>query len=64
MKGNLSRRIEGLEQRDGKGKDIIVFWSGPEDDGKVAEAQKLSHHTGRPLLIIKWADYARPSDAA
>lgn len=53
MKGNLSRRIEGLKQCGGKGKDIIVFWSGPEDDDKVAEAQKLSHYTGRPLLIIR-----------
>lgn len=64
MKGNLSRRIEGLEQRDGKGQDIINFWSGPEDDAKVAEAERLGKQTGRPLLIIKWADYARPSDAA
>jgi hypothetical protein len=53
MKGNLSRRIEWLKQRDDKGKDIIVFWSGPEEDGKVTEAQKLSHDSGRPLLIIK-----------
>lgn len=64
MKGNLARRIEGLEQSGGKGKDIIEFWSGPQDDAKVAEAEKLSRDTGRPLLIIKWADYARPSDAA
>lgn len=64
MKGNLARRIEGLEQREGKGKDIIEFWDGPQDDAKVEAAKLLSAQTGRPLLIIRWAEYARAADAA
>jgi hypothetical protein len=64
MKGNLARRIEGLEQRDGKGKDIIVFWSGPEDNGKVTEAQRESDRTGRSLLIIRWAECAGGTSGA
>lgn len=64
MKGNIIRRIEGLEQREGKGKDIIVFWGGPQDDARVAEAHREADRTGRPLLIIQWAYSAQDADAA
>lgn len=64
MKGNIIRRIEGLEQREGKGKDIIVFWGGPQDDARVEEAKREADRTGRPLLIIQWAYSAQDADAA
>lgn len=63
MTGRLTRRIEELEQREGKGKDIITFWSGPQDDAKIAEAEREADRTGRPLLIIKWAECAGEANA-
>ena len=51
----LARRITELEQRTGNGKDIITLWGGPQDNARVAEAQRLSDATGRPLLVIRWA---------
>lgn len=54
MTNRFTRRIEELEQRSGKGKDIITFWSGPQDDEKVQAAKVEAERTGRPLLIIRW----------
>lgn len=56
MTNRFTRRIEELEQRTGKGKDIITFWSGPQDDDKVKAAEREAERTGRPLLIIRWKD--------
>lgn len=56
MNGNLARRIDGLEQRSGQGKDVIAFWSGPQDNEKLAAAERLSRETGRPLLVIRWQE--------
>lgn len=56
MTNRFTRRIEELEQRAGTGRDIITFWSGPQDDEKVKAAKVESERTGRPLLIIRWKD--------
>lgn len=56
MTSRFTRRIEELEERSGTGKDVIVFWSGPQDDEKVRAAEREAERTGRPLLIIRWKD--------
>ena len=58
MTNRFTRRIEELEQRTGKGRDIITFWSGPQDDDKVKAAEREADRTGRPLLIIRWKEVA------
>lgn len=62
MTSRFTRRIEELEQREGK--DIITFWSGSQDDAKVAEARREADRTGRPLLVIQWAECAGGTNAA
>lgn len=56
MTSRFTRRIEELEQRTGRGKDIITFWSGPQDDERVRQAEREADRTGRPLLVIRWKE--------
>ena len=58
MSNRFTRRVEELEQRSGIGTDIIIFWSGPQDDEKVREGEREAERTGRSLLIIRWMDVA------